>query len=178
MKVNINLLPEKAKLKFARFRKSSQIRIILVLTAIIFFLFSAFVLTYNIRFKEENASLKLRLEAAEKRVESKREMELQAFLLKERVGQINAILEKRRSLNQTLWEIFSLLPPQASIQQVEANDQAIKIVFGAPTHLEASNFIDNFPREEIDKLGGKTVNLSSVTRDEEGSYTVDFKIDF
>lgn len=178
MKVNINLLPEKAKLKFAKIKKIQKARGILVLVTVIFFLFFVLILAFNLRLKKEDAALKSRLKLAQEQVAGQRQTELQIFLLKKRIGEIEKILKERKNVGSVLWEVFSILPPELAIKEAEASAQAIQVLLEAPSYLEASSLVDNFPRSKVEKLGGKSISLPSITREEEGSYQVDLKIEF
>lgn len=178
METNINLLPEKAKLKFAQAGKLNQIKAGLVMMTVLFVLFSISVLVFNIRLRKEEAVLKSRLEAVEKKVEAQKAVELQAFLLKERVDKISKILEERKNVGRLLWEVLTVLPQKMSIKQAEANSQKIQVVFEAPTHSDAGSFVDSFPQKEIEKLGGAVVSFPSVRREEEGNYLLELKIGF
>lgn len=178
MKANINLLSEKAQLKFAQIGQIKKTRKILISAAIVFFLFSAFVFAGNIRLKKESAVLRQRLNIAQTRIETQKEAELQAFLLKSRIEKISEILEARKNIGQLLWGVASLLPPQAKIEEAKANIQEVQIVFRVPTYLEATGFIDNFPRGDIEKLGGEIASFPSLKRELEGEYLVDLKIKF
>lgn len=178
MKVSINLLSEKAKLKFAEIEKFKRAKIGLLIGTIIFFLFSSLVLIYNIQLRKQNADFKSRIEAAQKRVERQKETELQAFLLEERVQKIDRILKERKNFGHTLWDVFSVLPPEAVVRSAEAKAKGVQIVFELPSYQQASGFIDNFPEEEIKEIGGKEASLPSLTRTEEGNYQISLNIEF
>lgn len=178
MKTNINLLSEKAQLKFAQIGQIKKTRTILISAAVVFFLFSAFVFVGNIRLKKESAVLRQRLNIAQTRIEAQKETELQTFLLKSRIKKISEVLEARKNISQLLWGVVSLLPPQAKIEQAKASTQEVQIVFRLPTYFEATDFIDNFPREDVEKLGGEITSFPSLKREPEGEYLVDLKIKF
>ena len=176
MKTKINLLPEKAKLKFAAAEKLKKANFGLMTLAIAFFLFLASVLAYNLRLKKENLALKLQIKAAEENIEKNRQSELQAFLLKKRVAEITKILKKRGNFAQKWWEMTEFFPPGSKIQLAEITDQEIKVDLVLPNYQEASNFLDNFPKSKIKELGGKEMVFSSIIRKEEGDYQVSFEV--
>lgn len=178
MPIGINLLPEKARLKFARVGKFSQVRTGLLIFSLFFFIFSAVVLVANIYFKRQSVAINRRQQAARRRIDAQKETELQAFLLEERVREAVMVLETRNNVGILLWQVIEIFPPEAKFKELAATTKQIRTALGFPTYIETSHFVDNFPKKEIEELGGKVAKLSSVKRGPEGKYQIPLEIQF
>jgi len=174
----INLLPKKAKLEFAKIQRAEKVNFFLILGAVFFFLFLSFVFGVDLFLKKENAKLTSEIQMVKKEIERKRETELQLFLLKERIASIEKIFKERKNFGQTLWEVATVLPAEATIEMAKADGGGIEIVFWLPNFNLAGEFIDNFPYQKLEKFTGKSIKVPSITRKDEGKYLVDLRIAF
>ena len=178
MKEQINLLPEKARLKLVELGKLNQIKARLILLGVVFSLIVAFVFFIEIHFKKQYLYSQSRLQLVSKKAAEQEEAEWQVFLLKQRGREITKILKERKNFGRLLWEIIAVLPAGALVENAQIDEKGIQIVFKISDYQQAGRLIDSFPVEEIEKLGGKEVSFSSVAREEKGGYLIDLRAGF
>jgi len=70
------------------------------------------------------------------------------------------------------------LPSGAEIQEAGFDQEKAEIVFAVSTYQSAGDFVDNFPRQKLEELGGKEISLPLVKKNETGGYLVSLKITF
>jgi len=178
MKTGVNFLPDKARLQSVRLRETKKTGVVIFFGVVLFLLLFALTLGYNLYLLKESQSLDSQVLAFRQELEKYETTELQAFLLQKRAVEIESILKKKGNLGQKWWQLVSLLPSGAEIQEAEFNQEKVEIIFNVSSYQEAGDFVDNFPRQKMEELGGKKASLPSIKKDEDGSYLVDLKIIF
>jgi hypothetical protein len=174
--MSINLLPQKARFELERVRLIKKIKKSAALSAISFFVLFLFVLMANFYLQRETLSLSEQIAAAKTRVQGQKTTEVLLTLWQKRVRAIQEILKNRAEPGIKLWQVVSLLGSTVHLKDAEADNLGFKITLEAPSWQEMAIFRQNFPEEEIQKLGGKIITLSSLHREINGSYTAVLEI--
>ena len=167
----INLLPQKARLKWETAGKIRKWKLAANLMLGLFLALLIFCLGANFYLQKEKADLSTRTEVVKQKIQSQKNTEILLTILSQRARETAELLKNREDASSFLWAVSESLSPAIQIEEAEADTTGAKITFTTASWQEMAAFRQNIKEREIRNLGGKKLIISSLERDKNGGYS-------
>lgn len=167
----INLLPQKARLKWETAGKIRKWKLAASLMLGLFLLLITFCLGANFYLQKEKADLSAQIEIVKQKIQGQKNTEILLTILSQRARETAELLKNREDAGSFLWAVGECLSPAIQIKEAEADPAGIKITFTTASWQEMAAFRENLKEREIRNLGGKKLIISSLERDKNGGYS-------
>ena len=171
----INLLPGKTKHTSPLLKKRAMLHFIAI-GALFTVSFSSIVLFILIALSPL-PSLQQREKSEMRRLSFFSEMILKIQLTKERLTNVDNILQKRPVYSKSLKSIKDILPQGAIIEGVSLNEKALSITITSSSLSSLDKFIKTITEKESDNVNYKKIILVSIEQNfEKGKYVLTLEL--
>lgn len=177
MKNSINLVSKK--------RRPSALHKRFYLISLIFFsivfLSSAGLISYNYLLSGQLEGLKGEEADLVSSINSNPEKKIKFLTLKERLSEIQKVINKRKNINSRIVSVTDVLPQNVGISEVEGTDESISISVTAQDLASLDNLMQQRIEQYVEERGRgvKRIEMRSFSLDPESlQYEATFKLEF
>lgn len=172
----LNLLPEKARLKFAQVSQAEKWRSLATIILLLFLIFGGLILGLNLYLQSQAKTIEVNIQNAQTVIASYQETERQVLVLKDRLTETIKIMSERKKAGRQLYEVIESLPPESKLKSAKFEKEEIKIQFSLPSFSQAGYFADHYPEQITSELKPRHFEINSFIRQADGSYLIDMSL--